>query len=285
MATIIRPARPSDKAPLMEFIKGIWGGHDYIPHVWDEWIRDRSARISVVEVDGKAVGMCRVRFVEDGSAWLEGARIHPDYRGMGLASMLGRRSMKVARERGARVCRLTSGSTNRRAHRQVLKMGFKETARISLYVPMKGARFKAQRRVKVSTRANLSDVVRRIVKSKEYRLGRGVFWESFSVISLTPESIARCVERGSVYISGEGVAIGRIGGEGRGVWRQVCFLAGPPQDAVKLVRHIFGRRERRRTTRRMVYLPQGSPLASALREAGIKRRSSYFLFERKTPKS
>ena len=91
-----RPARPSDKAPLMSFIREVWGGHDYIPYVWDWWLKDRTGKMFVVEVDGVPVGMNRVRFLEDGSAWFEGVRVHPDFRGKGLATMLGENSMKVA---------------------------------------------------------------------------------------------------------------------------------------------------------------------------------------------
>src|SRR5271157_1929223 len=87
LQTRIREARPSDKEPLIDFIKDVWGGHDYIPKVWDAWIGDRKARMFVVEVDGRPVGMNRMRFLPDGVAWLEGARIHPDFRRKGLATM------------------------------------------------------------------------------------------------------------------------------------------------------------------------------------------------------
>jgi hypothetical protein len=64
----IRNARPSDKGPLLDFIKDVWGGHDYIPGVWDEWLADASAEMSVIEVDGRQVGMNRMRSLPDGGA-------------------------------------------------------------------------------------------------------------------------------------------------------------------------------------------------------------------------
>ena len=35
MEAKVRPARAEDKEPLMSFIRQVWGGHDYLPYVWD----------------------------------------------------------------------------------------------------------------------------------------------------------------------------------------------------------------------------------------------------------
>src|SRR5256712_13207617 len=86
----------------------------------------------VFQVDGKQVGMNRVRLLKDGTGWLEGVRIHPDFRGKGLASLLGEKSMEYASKLGVSTFRLTSSSRNRAAHRQVAKMGFSEVARFEV---------------------------------------------------------------------------------------------------------------------------------------------------------
>src|SRR5436309_1603830 len=133
MSVIVREAKPSDKEPLMGFVTKTWGGHDYIPSVWDEWLHDKGGKIFVVEVDGKQVGMNRVRLLKDGTGWLEGVRIHPDFRGKGLASLLGEKSMQYASGFGVSAFRLTSSSRNRAARRQVAKMGFSEVARFDVF--------------------------------------------------------------------------------------------------------------------------------------------------------
>ena len=174
METRVRPARPSDKPPLMGFIRDVWGGHDYIPQVWDEWLRDKEGRMFVVEADGVPVGMNRVRFLEDGSAWFEGARVHPDYRGKGLASILGENSVKLARSRGITVLRLTSGSHNRAAHRQIARIRFRERARFSIYAPSKRKRLPARGTAEKVGEADHASVMRLIRSSREYRIGTGV---------------------------------------------------------------------------------------------------------------
>jgi len=283
LRALVRPARPSDRAPLLEFISRIWGGHDYIPHVLDEWIAERRARTFVVEVDGRPVGMNRVNFLEDGSAWFEGARIHPGFRGQGLASMLGRNGIKVARRRGAEVIRLATGSLNRASRRQVLKIGFHEVSRMSMYVPRKRSKFRSQPGVRRARRKDASCVVRLIHSSPEFRRSGGVYWEGFRAISLTPGVIRRRVLEGSAYISGDSVAIAKRVEEGGEVLRQICFACGEARDVIGLIRHIFHRPSGGNREERILCAPQNSPLIGTARRAGLVRWSSFILYERGLP--
>ncbi len=280
----VREARPSDKGPLMSFIKDIWGGHDYIPRVWDEWVRDQGAEMFVVLADGRQVGMSRVRFLEDGSAWLEGARVHPDFRGKGLASALGERSMEAAREKGVGIFRLASGSRNKPAHRQIARMGFAEVSRTSVYVPPEGAHRAPKRGTVRAMPGDTSRVLGMIRDSREFELGSEVMWDTFAAYSMTPDVVAGAVRAGSVYTNGDAVAIVRPGSEGREEWRQVCFVGGDPGDAAELAAHLLTRKERRKTDRSFVYVPQGSPVIGELRRAGLKRDFSLILFERTAAK-
>ena len=53
----IRKAKPSDKSPVLEISKKIWSRHDYLPQVWDDWLADKNARLTVATVNGKTVGV------------------------------------------------------------------------------------------------------------------------------------------------------------------------------------------------------------------------------------
>jgi ribosomal protein S18 acetylase RimI-like enzyme len=279
MEAKVRPARPADKAPLMSFIKDVWSGHDYIPLVWDTWLRDRQGKMFVVEVGGVPVGMNRVRFLEDGSAWFEGARIHPEFRGRGLASMLGENSMRLASARGAKVFRLTSGSHNRAAHRQIRKMKFRETARFSVYEPPKGKNPRPAGGAARMKRGELPAVMRLLGQEREFRLGAGVFWHDFGAASLTRDVVSLLLAEGAVWRVGDALAVARIGGEGGGDWEEICYVGGPSGESVKLVKALMGRR--RKATERFVFVPQGSPVITELREACYKRNFAMILFERR----
>ncbi len=274
---VVRPPKPSDKEPLLAFIRQIWHGHDYIPHVWDEWMKDPSGRMFVVEVDGNPVGMNRVRVLEDGSAWFEGARVHPDYRGMGLATALGDNSMKVARRMGARVFRLTSDARNKVAHGQVAKMQFKEVVRVSVLSPKKGRRFRPQRGVDVADPSDLDRVKATIRGSDEYRAGAGMLWDGLTAVALTDDVIEKRVAEGLVRVSGGAVAIAAPAREGREVWHQVGFLGGDAAAGVRIAKDILSKS---RADWNPVFVPSGA-MERALKKEGMKKDTTMVLFERR----
>lgn len=280
MDAVVREARRSDKEPLMSFIRDVWHGHDYIPRVWDEWIEEESAKMFVVEVDGRPVGMNRIRFLPDGNGWLEGVRIHPDYRGKGLASMLGEYSMLEGRKRGIKTFRLTSSSWNWAAHRQVARMGFDELCRVSVYSAGKEFEPKQKQGVKVADRGDAGLVLELTRGSREFKLGKGVLWDRFAAISLTDAVVKELIDEGAVYVSDGAVAIAREGSEGKELWNQVCFVGGETDGCVGLIGHVFASK-RAKGTWRIVYVPHGSRLITNLRMAGMKREFSMILFERR----
>lgn len=279
MSIVVRRARASDKRPLMKFVRKVWGGHDYIPSVWDTWLHDKGSVMDVIEVNGRQVGMGRLKFLDDGVGWLEGARIDPQFRGRGLATMLGQDLMRTGMDRGATKFRLASRSGNRAAHRQIGKLGLLEIARVSVYEVQSGVRFRPQKDVWQASEQERPRMERMIRDSREYKAGGGVYWDGFEATELEPKVLAGLVRKGSVYLTDGAVAVASTGGEGGGTWRQVCFVAGVPERAVKLVTHIFGRKEAVRTTWKIAYVPQGSRLISALRAMGLRRSSSLVLFE------
>lgn len=282
MEAKVRPVRAADKGPLMSFIKNVWGGNDYLPYVWDRWLRDRRGKMFVVEADGTPVGMNRVRFLEDGSAWFEGARVHPAFRGRGLASMLGETSMRFAAARGVKVFRLTSGSRNRAAHRQISRIKFRETARFSVYVPPKVKNLKPTGTVARMAPDELSTAMGLLRRSKEFQLGGGMFWHDFTAAWLSKDVVAGLLAEGAVWRAGNAVAVVRAGDVGEEYWEEICYLGGPVSDSARLVKALVGRE--RNASERLVFVPQRSPIIPALRKEGYGRNFSLVLFERRAAK-
>jgi len=283
MTVIVREAKLSDKKPLMDFITKTWGGHDYIPSVWDQWLRDKGGKIFVVEVDGKQVGMNRVRLLRDGTGWLEGVRIHPDFRGKGLASLLGEKSMQYASKLGVSTFRLTSSSRNRAAHRQVAKMGFSEVARFDVFRARSKSRLLRGGGVDRLTPSDLSKALRVIRGSVEYRVGIGVYWDAFVTRALDRRALSELVAKGYVFSARDengDTAIGVCGPvrEGEEVWLQMSFLCGEPALCKKIVSHLF-RRSKPERDENFVFLPKGSRLSKSLKEIGLKKYFQMVVFE------
>src|SRR3989442_9938933 len=283
MTVIVREAKPSDKKPLMHFVTKTWGGHDYIPSVWDEWLRDKGGKMFVVEVDEKLVGMNRVRLLKDGTGWLEGVRIHPDFRGKGLASLLGEKSMKYASNLGVSTFRLASSSRNKAAHRQVAKMGFSEVARFDVFRARTKSRLLRGGRVDKLSPEDLGKALRVIRDSEEYRAGMRVYWDAFVARALNRESLSELIAKRYVCSAGDekgntALAVCGRAREGEDVWLQMSFLCGEPELCKKFVSHLF-RSPRPKRDENFVFLPKGSRLSKSFKEIGLKNYFQMVVFE------
>lgn len=124
----IRPARPEDRADVEALCAQIWGGEDYIPQVWEKWLADPEGEFSVVELDGRVVALAKLSYVADDEWWLEGMRVHPNYRRLGVSRLLQAHQLQVAERLGVGVVRFATASSNRPIHRNALRDGFQRVA-------------------------------------------------------------------------------------------------------------------------------------------------------------
>lgn len=81
---MIREARSSDKSIILKFCQNTFSWGDYINEVWDYWISEGG--FYVVE-EKKPLGICHAVYFPD-KVWIEGIRINPKFRMLGLASKL-----------------------------------------------------------------------------------------------------------------------------------------------------------------------------------------------------
>jgi ribosomal protein S18 acetylase RimI-like enzyme len=121
---VIRPAKPSDKAAVLELCRHSFAWGDYVPDVWDEWIKERHTMIFSATQNDVPVGIMRVSLPKPEEAWLQAARTHPDHRRRGIATALAKACLKWAEDNGARIARLSTDSDNYAAHRALEKMHF-----------------------------------------------------------------------------------------------------------------------------------------------------------------
>ncbi len=93
---MIREARREDRSEVEEIGRLTWEGHDYLPLVFDSWLED--GHFYVVEEDGKVVATAKLTLLPCGVGWMEGLRVHPSYRGRGLARELHEFLVSLGRE-------------------------------------------------------------------------------------------------------------------------------------------------------------------------------------------
>lgn len=283
LKVVVREARSSDKAPLMEFVSKTWGGHDYIPSVWDDWLKDKSGRMFVVEVDGRLVGMNRVRFQPEGVGWLEGVRIHPDFRGQRLANLLGRQSMEYGRSRGVTTYRLTTGSRNKAARKQIERMGLRQFAGFRVFDVPKKTKFRAHRGIRAVGEREAERIYGFVKASREYTLAKQLCWSAFSAEELSKRAFTGLVGKGCVFTAGSGnekaVAVFEQVSEGEERMHQVGFLCGRSRPAKRLVAHLFRAAQLSKAEDNYIFLPKGSTLVRALKTLGLGRTFQMLVYE------
>jgi GNAT superfamily N-acetyltransferase len=110
-----------------------WG--DYVGREFPTWLENpNELAIVAADDDGAPVAVARVGVLSDAEAWLSGARVHPEYRRQGIGSVMNDFAVDWARQRGAKVIRLSTEETNTAAQAQVEKLGYRKVARFALAV-------------------------------------------------------------------------------------------------------------------------------------------------------
>jgi RimJ/RimL family protein N-acetyltransferase len=134
VGAVIRTVTALDKKDVLEISSKVWGGHDYLPSVFDEWLANPKCHTYGVEDDGRLVAVANLRLVDGKkTGWMEGLRVHPDYRRKGYADMLTRYFVSLGEELKVQRLRYTTGGNNRASAKLAKKAGFKRLFKLSAF--------------------------------------------------------------------------------------------------------------------------------------------------------
>jgi RimJ/RimL family protein N-acetyltransferase len=131
MAATIRKLRNADRDDIMEISKHVWEGHDYVPSVINQWLKDSKSHSYGVEIDGHVVALGNLRLIEDGRiGWMEGLRVHPEFRGRGFATDITRHIVKTAEHLRVERLRYTTSDENAASLKLAKMAGFSRLLRM-----------------------------------------------------------------------------------------------------------------------------------------------------------
>jgi hypothetical protein len=71
---LVRKARSSDRVAVFRFCEKTWSWGDYVPKVWDKWLKERNGGIFVATVDSVPVGISHLSVDRQYEVWLSAAR-------------------------------------------------------------------------------------------------------------------------------------------------------------------------------------------------------------------
>jgi GNAT superfamily N-acetyltransferase len=276
---MIRKAKAADKAPILEITKNIWGGHDYLPLVWDAWLSDKKGRLIAATVNGRTVGVAHASLQTPDVAWLEGVRVHEQYRGLGIAGKLNSALVEWARRNHARVARLCTGSRNHASQKHLKKIGFPglqifQRLDISRGLHVKPAGTTMPKR---STKSLWNWLITR----PEFMENRAMYSDGWTWYPLTPQAFRKHLTQGHVLVTsrkGQPSSCCILHDEDKVL--TMGFVAGAWNDVVKLVRMLRFFMLRKKRERLRVLLPSRSPLLRALVNSGFQKTAKILVYEK-----
>jgi RimJ/RimL family protein N-acetyltransferase len=194
----VRRARPSDREPILEMSKHIWGGNDYMPLVWDRWLAEKKGALLTATADGRPVGTSKVTLLSPGEVWLEGLRLHPDFHGLGLSKKIHRATFREASKLNPRTVRYSTWMGNEASRRIAEKNDFWQIARTGWMWSKADQR--RRMRSRRATLDDLDDLTRFVLSSDCYEATGGVAGVGWTFPQLTRRRIRRLVSKEQALI-------------------------------------------------------------------------------------
>lgn len=270
MKLAIRKASLKDKGRIKDFIIKEFGKQDYIPFVLESWLNDKNCIVNLAEEENKIVGMNSLIFLPDGSCWLQGARIHKEYRRKGLATILGKRAIELAKEKGYDIFRLTCRADNLPAISQVKKMGFNEVAKITvIYYHGSHGTMVPLRLIKEEKEA-----FNMIASSREFELYNGFYWQDYRAVKITENTLGDFMKNGRVVSSGKSFAMLKENTDEDNDILEVCFIKS---DKEKFLQALLAEKKESK----LFYIPLNYHLFDYLASLNSEVEGSFILFELK----
>jgi ribosomal protein S18 acetylase RimI-like enzyme len=126
----IRPAVAADGIQIAEFTRATFSWGDYVAGAFTGWLAEPDSALAVAEREdsGDVVGVVHTVITAPGEAWMEGLRVHPEYRRQGIADALNLDGRAWTAARGAMIARLGIDAVNVAAQQQVEHLGFQPCA-------------------------------------------------------------------------------------------------------------------------------------------------------------
>ena len=259
---VIRPVRPADRERVVEVTKDVWGGRDYIPEVFDEWVADAASAFEALEVDGTVVGLQRLRPYAPGLVWYEGLRVAASHRRQGLARAMLESAIAEAKEQGSGEMRL--GTANLDAVKLFESVGFKRLVDVRWWV---GTRMEGGESARMPDAAEAEKLWPAIAKSAGIDLYHGVNADFGGAHDLGPAELARLATIGMLRVGPGGRAVAGL----REPWGEslaVSLIAGSGGALRDLLLALRFEADADGAPRVSIAVPRDHPAADDLRASG-----------------
>jgi hypothetical protein len=268
---VVRKAHAEDRDAILNMSRGIWGGSDYLPLVWDKWLADDQGLLLTATLDGRPVGVSKITILAPGEVWLEGLRLHPDLQGRGLTRQINRVAFSEVMKLHPKSVRYSTGAGNAVSRHLGERRGFWQVARTHW---MWGRALQSGRiRGRVARPGDLEEITAFVRSSECFRSTSGLYAIGWKFPALTRPRLRDLLSRERVLVSPKrgkirGVAIYDIGE----IDQDAClgFIDGADETITSLARDVLRIAGKTGHREASAMLPIGR-IAETARSAGFDR--------------
>ena len=239
MQISVRHASKSDKSMILDFCTNTFSWGDYIADVWDIWYGEKNGNLLVADSRNGPVGMAHVAIcLAKTDAWLEGLRVHPDYRRLGTASKLLLEMLSYAENQGAIQALAVVSHENTASRRMLEKHGFGPVSEWSYFSTAKKViAAAAPASIRFASEGDIDQIWLYLSSSEIYEKCARRYVQAWRWYSLDRTSLERLVAQQAVIITGDpvdGLAIVNTAGywNRKGVI-QVVYMDSQSETATK----------------------------------------------------
>ena len=284
----VREACDADREAVFEFCRHTWSWGDYIPQVWDKWLREENGKVFVATVGGVPLGMQHITIDKPSEAWLSGARTAPNYRRMGVATAITMKCIEYAKSKGVKVARLVTESDNAAALAAVQKMSFKPVAEF-LEMELENVS-KAESLSSSWANTNQFETVWRYLQSSEvYRRAAGLYTLLYHWYSLGRQDLERFIKhrKAIVYGGGGGAVLGlmlvddAVASEWHENSIQTCYIDGDFEAALDMTKFLLAHCQEKGIEKVYGFTCNHPSITRALEKLGFKKpETKAIIFEK-----
>jgi ribosomal protein S18 acetylase RimI-like enzyme len=293
----IRHATKSDKGEVLRFCVNTFEWGDYIDQVWDFWYSDRNGVLLVAEDDeeynihskkrSSVIAVSHASLCPNNkNVWLEGIRVHPNFRHRSVATQLLNTMISYGKEQGAEEASAIVAGNNNASQLMMESNGFAIISKWSYYIINKIPKRvdKVKLRSKVVTFEDTETVRNYLKRSQVYKSSGKTYVKSWRWYSLDLSVLEDFVKHEKVLVIGndpiEGLGI--INKDNNNNFQIVYLDASNSNVLEDLIRFAVNLIHREDTTydRIQIFSPQRKYILTVMEQLGLERSEEFLLYKR-----
>jgi GNAT superfamily N-acetyltransferase len=274
--TIVRPATAEDQTAIAVFTTDTFSWGDYVADAFSGWLADPLSHVAVAVIDDVPVAVARAVMMSATEGWMHGARVHPDHRRKGLATLLNHHLSDWVRSKGGQVVRLMIESWNEPAQQQVAAAGYRRVCEWTNAVrglgsepdPIAngGRRVPGDEQLAVGTPAEIEPAWVAWSASELSRSGRALYPRGWLMRRMVRNDLDEAVSGRQLLHGPSGWIVAEPEDDDT---MFVPFLVAADSDAYRLVRAVVDRADRKGFQRIRALVPSVSWMTEALHRGGF----------------